>query len=382
MLSACALILFLSFASYTKRVTVRGQLLPESGWAKVYPQQGGIVIEKHVKEGQAVRAGQLLYVLSLDRETADNSSIAGIGRLVERRRQSLDGEIAHTRELLAEQLASLESKRRAYRAEIAVIERSIEGQKTRVSLAEDTLERYKGLLAHDYIAGEQVQLREADLIDQRSRLQGLQRERVGLQREIGALGDELERLPIEFEKQIAELQRRVSSADQEFTESELRRRIVVTAPREGIATAANAELGQNAPVDRPLLAIIPRGAKLEAHLFAPSRAVGFVRAGDRVMVRYDAFPYQKFGHHEGRVSQVARVALTSQELSALGLDAQEVANEPLYRITVSLPAQTIKAYGEAQPLQVGMLIEADVMQETRKLYEWVLEPLISITGKL
>ncbi|MCB1902384.1 HlyD family secretion protein [Cognatazoarcus halotolerans] len=381
-LSACALILFLSFASYTKRVTVRGQLLPESGWAKVYPQQGGIVIEKHVKEGQAVRAGQLLYVLSLDRETADNSSIAGIGRLVERRRQSLDGEIAHTRELLAEQLASLESKRRAYRAEIAVIERSIEGQKTRVSLAEDTLERYKGLLAHDYIAGEQVQLREADLIDQRSRLQGLQRERVGLQREIGALGDELERLPIEFEKQIAELQRRVSSADQEFTESELRRRIVVTAPREGIATAANAELGQNAPVDRPLLAIIPRGAKLEAHLFAPSRAVGFVRAGDRVMVRYDAFPYQKFGHHEGRVSQVARVALTSQELSALGLDAQEVANEPLYRITVSLPAQTIKAYGEAQPLQVGMLIEADVMQETRKLYEWVLEPLISITGKL
>lgn len=381
-LSACALILFLSFASYTKRVTVRGQLLPESGWAKVYPQQGGIVIEKHVKEGQAVRAGQLLYVLSLDRETADNSSIAGIGRLVERRRQSLDGEIAHTRELLAEQLASLESKRRAYRAEIAVIERSIEGQKTRVSLAEDTLERYKGLLAHDYIAGEQVQLREADLIDQRSRLQGLQRERVGLQREIGALGDELERLPIEFEKQIAELQRRVSSADQEFTESELRRRIVVTAPREGIATAANAELGQNAPVDRPLLAIIPRGAKLEAHLFAPSRAVGFVRAGDRVMVRYDAFPYQKFGHHEGRVSQVARVALTSQELSALGLDAQEVANEPLYRITVSLPAQTIKAYGEAQPLQVGMLIEADVMQEARKLYEWVLEPLISITGKL
>lgn len=381
-LSACALILFLSFASYTKRVTVRGQLLPESGWAKVYPQQGGIVIEKHVKEGQAVRAGQLLYVLSLDRETADNSSIAGIGRLVERRRQSLDGEIAHTRELLAEQLASLESKRRAYRAEIAVIERSIEGQRTRVSLAEDTLERYKGLLAHDYIAGEQVQLREADLIDQRSRLQGLQRERVGLQREIGALGDELERLPIEFEKQIAELQRRVSSADQEFTESELRRRIVVTAPREGIATAANAELGQNAPVDRPLLAIIPRGAKLEAHLFAPSRAVGFVRAGDRVMVRYDAFPYQKFGHHEGRVSQVARVALTSQELSALGLDPQEVANEPLYRITVSLPAQTIKAYGEAQPLQVGMLIEADVMQETRKLYEWVLEPLISITGKL
>ena len=58
------------------------------------------------------------------------------------------------------------------------------------------------------------------------------------------------------------------------------------------------------------------------------------------------------------------------------------AGEPLYRITVDLSAQTIMAYGEARPLQIGMQLEADIMQERRKLYEWVLEPLISITGKL
>ena len=48
----------------------------------------------------------------------------------------------------------------------------------------------------------------------------------------------------------------------------------------------------------------------------------------------------------------------------------------------SLDAQTIQAYGEARPLQVGMQLQADIMQERRKLYEWVLEPLLSITGKL
>ena len=58
------------------------------------------------------------------------------------------------------------------------------------------------------------------------------------------------------------------------------------------------------------------------------------------------------------------------------------ATEPLYRITAELDAQTITAYGEARPLQVGMQLQADIMQERRKLYEWVLEPLLTISGKL
>ena len=83
-------------------------------------------------------------------------------------------------------------------------------------------------------------------------------------------------------------------------------------------------------------------------------------------------------------SAVARVALSSQDLSALGLSGLDGAGsgDQVYRITVDLAAQSIMAYGEARPLQVGMQLEADIMQERRKLYEWVLEPLISITGKL
>ena len=112
--------------------------------------------------------------------------------------------------------------------------------------------------------------------------------------------------------------------------------------------------------------------------------VGFVRGGEAVMLRFDAYPYQKFGHTAGRVAQVARVALSSQDLSALGLSGLDStgSGEPVYRITVDLAAQSIMAYGEARPLQIGMQLEADIMQERRKLYEWVLEPLISITGKL
>jgi membrane fusion protein len=158
----------------------------------------------------------------------------------------------------------------------------------------------------------------------------------------------------------------------------------VLAPRDGVVTAVTAEVGHAVDPSRPVLSIVPPGARLQAQLFAPSKAVGFVRGGEAVMLRFDAYPYQKFGHTAGRVTEVARVALTGQDLSSLGLPGLDAAGagEPLYRITVDLSAQTIMAYGEARPLQIGMQLEADIMQERRKLYEWVLEPLISITGKL
>jgi membrane fusion protein len=56
--------------------------------------------------------------------------------------------------------------------------------------------------------------------------------------------------------------------------------------------------------------------------------------------------------------------------------------EPMYRVTVDLAAQAIPVYGKPQPLQAGMQLDADLLQDTRPLYEWVLDPLYSLTGKL
>jgi membrane fusion protein len=128
------------------------------------------------------------------------------------------------------------------------------------------------------------------------------------------------------------------------------------------------------------LSIVPAGAKMQAYLYAPSRAIGFVKPGDKVQMRYQAYPYQKFGQAQGTVAFVAKVALSGNELT--GLAQQANGGEPLYRITVDLSAQTVKAYGRQQALQAGMLLDADILQEKRRLYEWVLEPLYTLSGKL
>ncbi|MNV81460.1 Colicin V secretion protein CvaA [compost metagenome] len=127
-----------------------------------------------------------------------------------------------------------------------------------------------------------------------------------------------------------------------------------------------------------MLSLLPGDGRLEAELLVPSSAIGFIEPGDRVRLRYQAFPYQKFGHQEGRVSQISRSALSAAELAGKG--RQE--GEALYRISVVLARQSVTAYGKPEPLKPGMVLEADVMGERRQLIEWIFEPLYSLKGKL
>ena len=108
----------------------------------------------------------------------------------------------------------------------------------------------------------------------------------------------------------------------------------------------------------------------------PSRAIGFIRNGERVVLRYQAYPYQKFGQQYGRVADVSRSALSPQEVA--NLTGQPNVQEQHYRVVVALARQDIVAYGRNEQLRPGMALEADVLIDKRRLIEWVLEPLFAL----
>jgi len=122
---------------------------------------------------------------------------------------------------------------------------------------------------------------------------------------------------------------------------------------------------------------------MQAMLYATSKAIGFVKIGDPVELRYEAYPYQQFGTYSGEVVAISRSTLTASELSGISnlLDQRSDPDDrgaPVYRITVDLDSQFVMAYGKEERLQAGMLLEADIVQDTRRLYEWVFEPLYSL----
>jgi membrane fusion protein len=204
-----------------------------------------------------------------------------------------------------------------------------------------------------------------------------------LQRDYLALESDLRDLPLKFQAKAANIERNIVSTGQELAEAEARREVIVPAPQNGVVTAIQAEIGGGVKSAVPLLSILPAGTRLEAHLYASSRAIGFLQVGQKVLLRYQAYPYQKFGHYEGVVAAISGSATSPAELppQLAGLTSFFGATEPVYRITVTPARQDVTAYGKPVALQPGMQLDADIVIERRQLIEWVLDPLYSFTGK-
>jgi membrane fusion protein len=148
------------------------------------------------------------------------------------------------------------------------------------------------------------------------------------------------------------------------------------APSSGRVTAIQANLGHRV-TDKPLLTILPADAQFKAELFIPTRAIGFIKPGQSVLLRYSAFPYQRFGLYKGTIDKVTEVILTPEELRV-----PVKLEEPVYRVSVTPEKQAITAYGRQFNLQAGMLLEASIILEGRSLGEWLLAPIYSLRGRI
>lgn len=376
-ISAIAVGLFFSFGEYTRKARVTGYLVPDRGVMHLLAPQTAQVVERHAAEGQSVRRGDVLFVLSLDRATARGDSREAVQASLAARERSLHT-ASQRRQLLqqsqsdalSQQLQNMRRERTQMQAE-AVLHRQ------RLVLAEEALARLESLRAEHFVSPAQVQTKLEEVLGLRAQLQGLERQQAAHLREIATLEARQRELPLGEQAEQGQIERELAELAQASAENEALRRIVVRAPQDGTVTALMAEPGQAVAAQSVLANLVPGGAVLQAHLFAPSSAMGFVRADQTVLLRYEAFPHQKFGHQVGRVLQVSRTPLPPSEASVVAPKG-----EPVYRITVALDGQAMQAYGQAQTLSPGMQLEADVMLDRRRLIEWIFEPVLSVSGKV
>ena len=384
LLLVAAVAAFFVFGSYTRKARINGWLVPQLGLARVFAPAPGVVSEIRVHEGEIVAKGAPLMVLSGELHTAalGGAKAEVVNRLTSRRdsltqeKQVQAGLFDQQSADLTERLATLRAQREHLAGEIA-----LQGQ--RLAIADKTLRRDQAMRARDLIALPRLEQSEQDRLDQAAKLQALQREDAALQNGLALAQASAHELPFKRQSQLGEVGRNVAAVEQDLEEAEARRQVVVTAPQDGVVSSIQVEAGGAANTNSPLLTIIPAGSKLEAQLFSPTRAIGFVRPGQHVLLRYQAFPYQKFGAFDGVVTSVSGTALSPSELpqQLSGLTTLFAANEPAYRITVELARQDAQAYGEAAPLRSGMQLEADVILDRRSLIEWVFDPLYALARK-
>jgi membrane fusion protein len=376
---AAALATFFVFGEYTRKARVAGVVAPREGVAKIVAQQAGIIEAVHVKEGEHVRKDEPMIVLGDGRASRGNVELATsvISHLDERRSALLQQRVLTIAAAQSEQ-ASYAERRAGLAREVAGLEDEIATQRARLGLASQGVDRANRLEDIGFLSQSALDRERDAALDQESRLGQLRRARSTLLRDVASLEFEAAGARSRGQAQVAALDMQRASLEQERVEREAQFHAAIVAPAAGTVATVLVEPGQMVVAGTPLVALVPSNATLEALLYAPSRSIGFVHEGEEVLLRYLAYPHQKFGMHRATIVAVSRNPMLPGELGFTPLDGTR---EPVYRIRAALDSQAIHAYDRLERLQPGMQFEADIMLDRRRLIEWIFEPLLGLAGR-
>jgi membrane fusion protein len=366
----------LVIGQYSRKATVSGYLIPSSGTAKIFALQRGTITKVHVTEGQEVEEQQLLLTIATTQisDTGEDVNAAILSRLLSQR-DELNGDIAGEAQRQASERDRLTLLIQGAKEELSQLEGQIPLQEERIKIVESLVASVAQLVAKGTVTNVEFKRRQSEALDQKQTLNSLRQQLAARRNQLTDTQYTLSQLPIVMAEKIQLLRDQLSTVEQRIAEINGRRAFVIRAPIAGRVSALQASSGKVAELNQLQLEIIP-SSTLKAELLVPSRAIGFVRVGQPVNIRYEAFPYQNFGRYEGTIVEISKNILTRSDVSSAPITLEE----PVYRVTAALARQDISAYGKSMPLQAGMLLKADVILDRRSLMRWVLDPLLSLKG--
>lgn len=371
------ILVFVILAPYTRKETVSGYLMPTAGTARVHAPQPGIISAIHVADGDVVEENQPLLSVSTTQVTTEDGDVntAILASLIVQR-ELLTGQVAVEGQRTVLERGRLEASVQGLQTEILHQEAQLLMQRERIRLSEEAVSTGAQLNSKGYVSDMDYRRRAEALLEQRQALEVLGQQVAARRNQITETRYALEQLPIATADRIRTLRGELASSEQRIAEINGRRAYVIRAPIAGRVSALQATVGQSVEQRRLQLTIVPQGSTLQAELFVPTRAVGFIRTGQPVRILYDAFPYQHFGTYGGKIVRVSQTILT--EADATGPVALR---EPAYRVSAALDRPDVDAYGERIPLQPDMLLRADVILDRRSLAEWLLQPLLGARAR-
>ncbi|MCV2884562.1 HlyD family efflux transporter periplasmic adaptor subunit [Aestuariibacter sp. AA17] len=377
----CAVIaIWLCSSTYERKESVSGWLEPTSGIVKIYTDTAnGKIKSILVKKGEFVEQGQPLLVINGDRFMGDGTSLEET-LLLEYQSQHtlLKEELARVSESFTHSDASLRRKLTHERSNLSLISDQQRVLEERESMLQERLHNYQNMLQSGHMSKHQHNDLHQQLLILKSDSKRLAREKLATQEQISTLRSDANQLPLHAAKEKGNIQREISNLALKIQQIHGQRAQTIRASKAGYIENINVVEGQQTPSNTPLLSIVPSDAALLAKFYVPVHAIGFIEANQTLSIRYDAFPYQKFGTYQGQITLVANAITLPNEVH----NRHNPITAPAYLVEAELASPYVSAYGKTLPLKSGMTLTADVSLSERSLLEWLLEPLYSLRGRV
>lgn len=373
--------LFVYYGSYTRKTHLTGIVMPSSGLVKITPQYAGYVIQQVFSEGQRVHAGDTLYRISGEHYNGQGTgTLATMGLSLKMQYTMLASQQALESRDNSQQQEAIQQRITSLLPQIKSAEQRLLLAERQVGLTTSVMGRYKKLANTHYVSDIEYQQKQIDVSAAQQNVEDQRQVLLQLRLTLETAQDELNHLIVLGESRRTELDRQLQGLRQQQDELAGQENFTLTAPVSGTVAAVLIRQGQSVRASEPVMTLVPDNARLQIELYATSQKAGFIQPGQRVALRFAAFPYQKFGIQYGTIREISRTTLTPSDLLSVSpMTWQE--NEGHYRIIVEPENTFILAYGKKELLRPGMTLEGDVSLDTRYLWEWLTEPLWSIKGK-
>lgn len=375
---SASLVTLLVKGTYSSKDRVSGYLAPTAGLVYVFPPRAGVIAHVDIGEGDAVGTGAPLFTVAPPPTTTSGIDVDQIhidGLMNEQR--SIGSRIESERALSEERRSGLVRRIEALAQELESVQAQHETALRLMELTGRDVSRLETLQEIGHVPASLVDARMGDALRAEEASQSLEREIASLESEIASLQSALRQMPLELSLQLDDLRSRSLSIERQLAEAERQKSIVVRAPIAGVIAATTVHVGMAVTPNRQVLSIIPVGEQLQAELLVPAHAAGLIKEGQDVRLRYDAFPYQKFGMYRGRISMISRTILNPEDhVGPVRLPV------PAFRVVAQLESQAVVAYGETFQLQPGLTLQADLIRDRRRIIEWIFDPVLAAAMRI
>ena len=397
-------VLWATFGRIDVVATAVGKIIPSDRTKVIQPMETAVVKAIHVRDGQAVQAGQLLIELDATAAAADSERLrneALTAQLEALRAQALLAALTHGTaarlqplkgvdavRMLAEQSQAsgqyqeFQARRLQLQAEITRRQAELQATQEQVTKLEQTTpiarqraQDYQKLVKenfmsrHGYLEREQARIeQEQDLASSRSRVAEIRAALMEARQQQATLAAETRRQLLD---QLNLASQKAASLGQEWVKADQRGRLMhMTSPVAGtVQQLAVSTVGGVVTPAQPLMVIVPKDNVLEVEAMLPNKDIGFVNPGQDAEVKVETFPFTKYGTLHGKITQVSSDAIQDEKLGLI------------YSTRVKLAKDTLRVENKIVRLTPGMAVTVEVKTGTRRVIEYFLSPLTQVTSE-
>ncbi|MBT3723961.1 MAG: HlyD family efflux transporter periplasmic adaptor subunit [Gammaproteobacteria bacterium] len=372
------LLSFVVWGEYTRKQSVTGLLTPDSGLITLYATKSGIVSKCNVKQEQLVTNKTNLLIISTQNNSSTSENLQSqLLQKIGLERMFLELRHKKTVDLLEQQKESIRNKIEMLGRQLKKSSKQLVLENKILASINNEMKRTELLAQKNLISKSSFDLNQQVVLQQKAKIIDLNNSIELLENQLLQLPADISILELQYEQQKFDYNRELNNLEKNEISLLAEQYYAVRTEVNSIVTHVLVKEGQFVNAGQPLLTLRPENSDLNAELFIPSHSIGLIEVGQSVMLRYDAFPYERYGTFKGELQNVSQSVIAPGQTGNV-----QMASSPVYQATVKLDQQYVSAYGRQIKLTPEMTLSADIQLDTVPLYRLVLEPIYRTTGKL